>query len=248
MFSMTIDDIDLTNIFVITDINRGLSPEIEYKEIVVPSMNGSRLHTPRLKARQIKVTFAMFGDIEQKSKLLQSVLLSNTSHKVIFSDKSDRYFEALLNGQISFDKITQEYATGAFELICEDPAAYSTKLYNKQSNKNKITIVNNGDYAIYPIYEFISSSNVTSISFVHETGEHMTIGNDRGEIIIQAGTTVLLDSKSGRITLGNNKQLWLTSNITRFAIKKGKYEIGIVVNACATVPNVVARFREVYAC
>lgn len=248
MINLIIDDIDLTNVIIITDVNRGLSPEKEYKETVFLAATGSKLHTPRWKARKLNISYAIIENIEEKSKLLLNVLLSDNKHKIVFSDKSDRYFEAYFNGQITFNKITAYYAVGTFELLCEMPFAYSTTIYQKQSKQEKIIINNLGDFECYPTYEFTSSSNISFISFVHPKGGQMMIGNDRGDVIIPAGAKVSLNSQNGVVMLGENKRLWLSASSNRFGIDRGTTDVGIVVNSGSTVPVVTATYREVYAC
>lgn len=248
MINLIIDDIDLTDVIIIIDINRGLSPEREYKETVFSAIDGGKLHNARWKPRRLNISYAVIGEIDQKVKLLQSVLLSDNKHKIVFSDKSDRYFEARFNGQITFNKITSYYAVGTFELLCEMPFAYSTTLYQKQSKQQKISFSNTGDFKCYPLYEFTSSSNISFISFVHPKNGQIMVGNDRGDVIIPAGAKVSLDSQNGVVMLGNNKRLWLSANSKRFGIDKGITDVGIVVNSGATVPIVTAKYREVYAC
>ncbi|MBF0780517.1 MULTISPECIES: phage tail domain-containing protein [unclassified Granulicatella] len=158
--------------------------------------------------------------------------------------------------------VNREYIAYSFEIVSEERlplntyrvvlqvkhSPVSTSLSEKvarQSN-NTLFFQNRGTARTFPIFEFTVATPLKMVAFTHPNGRAIQYGYETGNTILHTGNIVKIDTSNCLLTV-NGQRKYVNPASRSFAIEPGdNTEIGISVNTGATIPNVHAKFREVF--
>lgn len=245
MSSISIDGVDLSQFLIVTDVDKGLGPELLNDSIDNKKTAGSRLKSFRYGSRMIMVSFKILKETKQKKLAIQKILYKPGVLKVIFWDEPDRYFLAKINGRANFKDVTWDYAVGSFELKCFDPFAYSINEKAATRSNNILTFVNNGTAECYPVFEFQARSDLTMFGLTHPNKRVIQYGYEDNVVRIKAGQQVKIHSADCSVYVAGVK-VYPTPMSQSFAIQPGTTEIAYMVNQKGTLMPVSTTFREAY--
>lgn len=249
MFQMSFNNVELSQLIHITNVKRGLTPEIEHTLIHYDKLNGARLRRSNFKERIIEVEFYVTGEVSRKLDILARTLITQDDVRVIFGDQQDRYYLARLNDLPEYEKINRQYATGSFELICCEPFAFSITEKISSRNGSILTFNNQGSYNVYPTFEFTAPSDLALLGLSHPSGHALQIGSRDSSTVIPTGTKVTINTKDCSIWFGtvSKQRKYFTPSSRTFSLVPGVTQIGITVNTGKPIPGIVGKFREVFA-
>lgn len=246
MYSLKVNDIELSNLVVITNVVRDYTPRFINNIKSYTKGIGANYKNTKIDTRTIEVHFSIIDDVKQKSDELLKILKPSRELRLVFGDQSDRFYKGYLEGVVKYEKITDRFVKGSFTLLCVNPFAYSNNLKTVSSRGDKIMITNNGTYDVYPIFTFTTTSDIRMLSIVHPTKGAFLIGESAGIVQIVAGTRVSIDMEKNIVIVGNSKRLYPHVSSRNFGVENGSVEIGVVVNAGATIPQITTQYREVF--
>ena len=169
-FSFAATDASTKNFDTYKIINPPLAEQQETK-IDIPKMPGLTQLLKKFTKREIRVQGKLYGsshsDLITKIQSFSAFLFSEDDEQLIFSNQSDRYFSAQHLRNI---ELIREPAHTLIELLftCNDPFGYAvTADYDTESNITikgyQWTIVNNGQYWVYPVCTITFNQNQTHI-------------------------------------------------------------------------------------
>lgn len=244
MFSLLINDVDISKYINISNVNKKLFASVDNSFLSYSQISGSRLRISRQESREITIDFWIDKDVQKNIDLLKRAIPFGRILDVVFSDEPDRIYYCVLNGGSDFEKKTRHYATGQFTLLCLDGVAYSKKEKKADVIGKTLKFINNGTGITYPKFSFTTTSNLTLFGLSHPNGKAIQMSRN-GEVVISSGDKVIIDTKTRIVTI-NNKRAYLTPASEWFGIDVGKTEIGVLVNSGANTPVIFATFREVF--
>ncbi|MBS4769668.1 phage tail family protein [Carnobacteriaceae bacterium zg-ZUI240] len=246
MFSLKINDVEISDLVMITNVIRNYTSRVKNNIKTHLTMHGGIYKNTKIENREIEVQFIVLGDTRRKADELCKILYPGKELNIIFGDQKDRFYIGRIDGIVKMEKITNSYERGSFTILCTDPFAYSIATKQVSLQSNKITFNNAGIFETYPTFEFTAPSNIRKIALVHPIKGAFIIGEETGDVVIAAGTRVQIDFKKRQVILGGNKRLYEHVSSKIFSIEPGTTEIGVLVNAGATIPNVTTKYREVF--
>lgn len=243
-FKIKINDYDISELVIVTNVVRGGSPGRVYRQVEFPNGNGGTLSHGRFEMRKMAVEFRMHGDIDVKKDKLLKILPIFEEKKIVFEDEPNRYYLVKMVGSLVFEKRNSHNAIGSFELIAEDPIAFSVEKKNATRVRNVLTFNNEGTSECYPIFKFTPQHDLKMFALVHPSGKAIQIGSESSKVVFPRNVPVVIDTYKREVLVGGaEKQINHASNW--FNIKANTTtEIIYTVNRDATLPAVNSDYKE----
>ncbi|HEM4893980.1 TPA: phage tail family protein [Streptococcus suis] len=154
--SVVFNGYDLSQVMRITDIKRPIGNSRSVSTNDAPAI-GVNVHDIKIGPKTIKVGFTLKGtNLESVKHELAGVFRTDEVARLIFSDEPDKYYLALVTGEIEPDNIRSWYQKGEIEFLIPDGVAHSTaykRFDNPREENGKLVfdLVNNGNVPAPPI-------------------------------------------------------------------------------------------------
>lgn len=207
----------LTDVMRITDVVRPIGNDRSVS-LSDSAEFGSPLVGVKVSGKTIKVKFILQNqNIEELKHVLAKVFHTNTPAKLIFSDEPDKYYLAIVIGEIDLENVKWWLQKGEITFFVPDGVAHSVSyrmFKNPAASGTKLTfeIVNNGNVPAYPIIEAVNTSDNGYLGFVCVENESqselpmssmMEVGvREIAAQTIVKRSQVMLDYKDMAIALG----------------------------------------------
>lgn len=135
----------------ITRLDRNLMPTITNSTRSIETINGEEFVTSKYLSKQIVMEYQTENstalDIGEFREKMSEILHSKEPKQLIFSDKPDIYYEAIIDGEPTLEE-NDMYSTGTITWLIPDGVAYSVGEFEfngvQQDGYQTITIQNNG--------------------------------------------------------------------------------------------------------
>lgn len=122
------DGIELTQWLKVTmGKDEMLLPERIDDAISPGNRSGYELRSVKFGKRTIEMPFIISGDLRSKMSQIAQLLHTTETKKLIFSDRPERYYMAIPEGEIELPEKDVVDLTGTIKWICYDPYAYSVR-------------------------------------------------------------------------------------------------------------------------
>lgn len=122
------DGIELTQWLKVTmGKDEMLLPERIDDAISPGNRSGYELRSVKFGKRTIEMPFIISGDLRNKMAQIAQLLHTTETKKLIFSDRPERYYMAIPEGEIELPEKDVVDLTGTIKWICYDPYAYSVR-------------------------------------------------------------------------------------------------------------------------
>lgn len=242
---MIFNGVDVSELMIITKRDRQAiaSPIINTNNL--KSVNGIHFLSKKHASKIITIQATIVGDVLRKIDEINKLFNVSEPKKLILKDQPDRFYLAMLDSEYT-PSSSVNVATIELKFNVFSGVAYSINEKTARRVRNQLIFENTGSHSVFPVFEFTTVSNIKMISFVHPNKKAFIIGESSGKVEIPAGVNVRVDFSKNLILLGNTRRIYSHVNSHNFSIEPGNTEIGIVVDAGATLPHVTATFREVY--
>ncbi|HEL2298336.1 TPA: phage tail family protein [Streptococcus suis] len=154
--SVVFNGYDLSQVMRITDIKRSIGNSRSVSTNDAPAI-GVNVHDIKIGPKTIKVGFTLKGiNLESVKHELAGVFRTDEVARLTFSDEPDKYYLALVTGEIEPDNIRSWYQKGEIEFLIPDGVAHSTaykRFDNPREENGKLVfdLVNNGNVPAPPI-------------------------------------------------------------------------------------------------
>ena len=245
-FKIYVNGNDISDLITITDVDRGGTPELIYQRFKYKHVDGIVMSNPRYEAREITIDFRMYGNLEDKRLDLIKRLRFNNEIKLEFEDQPNIEYTGRVIGSLELDKETATFAKGSFTVLCANPFALSKQVFTGKQNRNTILCNVKGTANTYPRFEFTANSNMTMFAFVSPTGRVIQYGSEGGDVVILVGDVVRVFGDQGYMTVNGNR-VYATGTSDYFHLEANKVtQIGVLVNAGSSIPNVKTTWKEAY--
>lgn len=220
MFSIKIDNQEIGDIVKVVNVERGSLPTIKNRIKEYSIVDGVRFQGQSYGSREMRISFVVTSDIDEKHEALKKILSANKVFNVIFGDYPNRYWKCIINGGGTFEKRNGKYATGEIELLSLHPYSFSTGESQARVDGNKLTFTNEGTADAFPRFEFVAEANYTMLGFVDKNGNSIQFGYARNESpFVSIGQKFTYDSATNECYV-DNKRKYLSEG-KPFAIKSG---------------------------
>lgn len=175
---MEFNDIDLefanknlTDFFTITDIRDPLADR-SISMMKIPGKDGEHFLESTVNARRIEVDYTIEADDIRATELALAPFLDiGEPSKLKFSREPNKYFFAVIDGQVSPERISKRIAKGTLLFVCPDPYAYSETVKSfPMSTDKKITITNSGTAKTQIVYRVGVTGDCGFVSMVSPVG------------------------------------------------------------------------------
>ncbi|WP_285007072.1 distal tail protein Dit [Lactococcus garvieae] len=191
MFKINYGQNELTSLMKILDVRRNIGADKENK-VEDKVGGGADFIYSRRKQKIIEVDFISFEIAYVAREKIAKMLDSDILQQLIFSDKPNEYWDAIVDGEVSFKESSDwERSTGTIKFLVPSGYAESidTKVLNnassgggngiiKQNADGSVTVEinNNGTLPIYPTIKVTPTSETGYLAFVGQNGI-LEIGN-----------------------------------------------------------------------
>lgn len=220
MFSIKIDNQEIGEIVKVVNVERGSLPTIKNRIKEYSLVDGVRFQGQSYGSREMRISFVVTSDIDEKHEALKKILSANKVFNVIFGDYPNRYWKCIINGGGTFEKRNGKYATGEIELLSLYPYSFSTGESLARVDGNKLTFTNEGTAEAFPRFEFVAEDNYKMFGFVDKNGNSVQFGYERNENpFIRIGQKFVYDSATNECYV-DNKRKYLSEG-KPFSIKSG---------------------------
>ncbi|HFI0404263.1 TPA: distal tail protein Dit [Streptococcus suis] len=161
----------LTDVMRITDVVRPIGNDRSVS-LSDSAEFGSPLVGVKVSGKTIKVKFILQGqNIEELKHVLAKVFHTNSPAKLTFSDEPDKYYLAIVTGEIDLDNVKWWLQKGEITFFVPDGVAHSAayrtyKTPTASGTKLTFDVVNNGNVPAYPIIEAVNTSDNGYLGFV----------------------------------------------------------------------------------
>ncbi|TKL04430.1 phage tail family protein, partial [Enterococcus sp. ARL09-542] len=123
MVTVTYAGYDITKYMIVTSLDRGLLPEIDYQTQKVGRSDGEKYVDRTIGRRTIPMGFALVGEVNKKRHLLAELLAQKDPKALIFSDEPEKLYYAIPEGDTAIDDIMRA-GTGTINWIVPDGVSY----------------------------------------------------------------------------------------------------------------------------
>lgn len=222
---------------IVKDIKRPLLPNQNDSYLQIPGRHGSYLFPREMADRIIEIDCALsktsLADLRNSIRDIAAWLYTEEQQPLSFSDESDKYYLAKLDGAIDVEQII---AIGQFTLCfrCE-PLAYGAEV-QADFVSDQATITNPGTFEALPIF------NATFTAIASEW--KVTLGTKYVRVVhsFQIGDTMEVNCATGAVLINGSRALdkldWQNSEF--FALPPGENTLTITP---AGVCTATIRFR-----
>ncbi len=114
---------DITENLIVTSLDRGLLPEIEYNTKKVGRSDGEKYVDRTIGRRTIPMGFALVGNVNEKRHILAEIIAQKEPQPLIFSDEPDQLWYAIPTGDVGIDDIVRA-GKGTINWIVPDGVSY----------------------------------------------------------------------------------------------------------------------------
>ena len=196
MYYIKYNEIDLTELVKVRDIEIPSLPSIEHSSIDIFERDGELYNGASYGTREIKLTFIIKptnrDDYEQYVRDVKRAFYTKEECRLFCGDEN-LYIWCVPEGEMIITEIGSYCAEAEVTLIAYDPYWYNTAQHvaNNKSNK-KFTVENKSDTSVYPIINIGFTKNSTFCQIENQTtGERVLIGG----IPSTEGTTIKKDTE-----------------------------------------------------
>ncbi|HFI0122484.1 TPA: distal tail protein Dit [Streptococcus suis] len=171
--SVVFNGYDLSQVMRITDIKRSIGNSRSVSTNDAPAI-GVNVHDIKIGPKTIKVGFTLKGiNLESVKHELAGVFRTDEVARLTFSDEPDKYYLALVTGEIEPDNIRSWYQKGEIEFLIPDGVAHSTaykRFDNPREENGKLVfdLVNNGNVPAPPIITIKHNSENGYIGIINQ--------------------------------------------------------------------------------
>ncbi|MDF2902431.1 MAG: hypothetical protein K0S25_69 [Bacillus sp. (in: firmicutes)] len=114
---------DITENLIVTSLDRGLLPEIEYNTKKVGRSDGEKYVDRTIGRRTIPMGFALVGNVNKKRHILAEIIAQKEPQPLIFSDEPDQLWYAIPTGDVGIDDIVRA-GKGTINWVVPDGVSY----------------------------------------------------------------------------------------------------------------------------
>ncbi|CYV22280.1 distal tail protein Dit [Streptococcus suis] len=171
--SVVFNGYDLSQVMRITDIKRSIGNSRSVSTNDAPAI-GVNVHEIKIGPKTIKVGFTLKGtNLESVKHELAGVFRTDEVARLTFSDEPDKYYLALVIGEIEPDNVRSWYQKGEIEFLIPDGVAHSTaykRFDNPREENGKLVfdLVNNGNVPAPPIITIKHNSENGYIGIINQ--------------------------------------------------------------------------------
>lgn len=149
------DGIELSQYFSVVDIVRSILPSRTNYSDNAPYSDGATYSGYKYEPLAIQISILINDDLNEKKETLASILNVKEPKKLVFTDETNRYWNAVIDGSTDIDEILH-LGTGVLTFICLDPFAYSVETTTVEVvdlDDRRTTVDVEGTYETYPTFE-----------------------------------------------------------------------------------------------
>lgn len=165
------DGVKPPSFFIVEKVGFEVLPASNIKTLEVPFKSGAYFINQKYGARTFSVDFTIFadrkGDVMYNADDLAEWLHKTEPKPLIFRDKPDITYYAIVNGNVDIEKsfITGK---GSIEFICYDPHGYGQeKTFTfAPTTTSPLMLSNNGNMNTAPKFEMTFTKNVTDFAVI----------------------------------------------------------------------------------
>ncbi|MDG3132264.1 phage tail family protein [Streptococcus suis] len=172
--SIIFNGYDLSKVMRFTDVKRSIGNGRSVSTNDAPAI-GVNIQEIKTGPKIIKVSFVMKGaDLERVKHELAGIFKTDDVVRLTFSDEPDKYYLALVTGEIDPGNVRSWYQKGEIEFLVPDGVAHSSayKRFDnprEESRKLIFDLVNNGNVPALPIITVKHNSENGYIGIVNQT-------------------------------------------------------------------------------
>ncbi|MBJ6745201.1 phage tail family protein [Streptococcus sp. 121] len=199
------DDINLSEIIHIKEIRRdiGNPRDIQTNNSIFLGESFERVIN---RGKTIQVEFAIWGKNKNETKhKLAGIFYTKEPKRLVFSDEPDKYYMALISGEIQIVETQGRWSEGSMTFFVPDGVAHSytykeVTSHRVESDRIIYTVENNGTVDAFPIIEVEHEEENGYLAFVNREGIS-AFGNEAADDAANwvRPSEPLLDFKSGRL-------------------------------------------------
>lgn len=194
--SVIFDGVELSDYLKITDLQRDIGTSRTNNTVKIGNSDGERYLESLLEKKIITISFALRYDLTKKRRELANLLNAGEPRMLIFGDEPDKYYMAIIDGDIPLLE-NNFLGKGTINWLIPDGVAHSV---NENISTNRIEATEISD-----LKEKISGSDVENPHIIRKTADTVLIDPSvkRGELTQREidGITDL----DGKITTIQNK-------------------------------------------
>ncbi|WP_242258096.1 distal tail protein Dit [Streptococcus thoraltensis] len=235
---MQFDNVDMIDLIKIKKIRRQIGNSRSITKHDAPKI-GENASYVRTEGKTIEVDFSLasfdisdirfvspdepssieFGNINKLREEVAGVFHKDTISRLFFSDEPDRYYMALVEGEVDLSGIQTWYDEATVKFYIPDGVAHSSTYkrvidYTQEGNNLVFDIENNGNVDALPIFTVKNNSENGYIGIVNQNGA-LEVGNREemdGKIVNK--NKLLFDYRGDKIAdaLNNGQKNVLVSN------------------------------------
>lgn len=170
--------IQISDYFIVTKLTRNLGATRSNNLLKVGNSKGERFISTSIDSDNIKMNFAVLGNVIESKRELARILNVSEPKKLIFNDEPDKYYLAIPDDSNDISD-ERNWMTGQINWIIPDGVAHSIS-EEESTNENTpgtIIINNQGSEETYPTVEIKMQSENGFLAFINQDGDVCQIGN-----------------------------------------------------------------------
>lgn len=202
---MMFDDLDLSNLIEIHDVQRGIGNSRNITASDATKI-GTHIQEIKIDPKKIIVDFSIWSrDRNTLKHKLAGVFNVAEPKRLIFSDEPGKYYLAVVVNDIEMIEVSNYRSQGSIEFYIPDGVAHSATYkrvidYTQEKNVLTFAIENNGNVDAYPIINIKNNEESGYFGVVNQNGI-LEIGNIKEQDTEEfKSTEYLLDFKSNPST------------------------------------------------
>lgn len=214
------DDIDLSNILEIHDVQRAIGNNRNITSSGAKKI-GTHIQEIKIEPKKIIVDFSIWSkDRNTLKHKLAGIFNVDEPKRLIFSDEPDKYYLAVVVNDIDMIEVSNYRSQGSIEFYIPDGTAHSSTYkrvvdYTKEGSNLVFDIENNGNVDALPIFTVKNNSENGYIGIVNQNGA-LEVGNPEemdGKIVNK--NQLLFDYRGNKIVdaLANGEKNVMVSNV-----------------------------------
>lgn len=187
-----------------SDIRRDIGNNRIISTNVSPKL-GNMYHRTKVDSKQIVVDFFIWSkNINELKHEIASYLTPSEPKMLQFDDEPDKYYLAIVEGDVSMSEGTGYYSFGSVTFTIPDGIAHSTTSrlftdFKRVGNKYTATVVNNGNVNAKPVIRIKHNSENGWLAVVNETGVFETGNREEQDGKIVEKSELLMDYRDNKI-------------------------------------------------
>lgn len=202
---MSYDDVNLSDLIMLKEIRRdiGNPREIQSNNSVFLGEAFERVYN---RGKTIQIEFAIWGKNKNETKhKLAGIFYTDKPKRLVFSDEPDKYYMALVTGEIQIVETQGRWSEGSMSFFIPDGVAHSyaykeVTTHRVESDRIIYTVDNQGTVDAFPIIEVEHEESNGYLAFVNREG--ISALGDESKVDADAyvrPSEPLLDFKAGRL-------------------------------------------------